>query len=309
MLQPFQFEDLENSKEFELTYQEFKIISKFLPHKYSLYQSNKNSRIKKIASNDNQKKEDIEIQKGAKDISKNLKVLDNKFKKPILNIVQNRCNKILQLIKQNKISQPFLKPVDPILMNIPDYFSIIKEPMDLGTVEKKLRNGDYFTAHQFDIDMKKIWSNAKLYNSPDTLIYKLACELSDNYEKVYEEEFYIEYKDILKSKKKIDKLTQNIENLESLYELPNEITNADMLEMIIENFNYLTQPEINEILTKIKNSNNNAINLMKLSESEVNEIYKFIYGKRFLIKKRKKNITKETKEGESDSELSVLLNF
>lgn len=35
----------------------------------------------------------------------------------------------------------FQIPVDPVKLNIPDYFNFIKEPMDLGTIAKKLGYG------------------------------------------------------------------------------------------------------------------------------------------------------------------------
>lgn len=45
------------------------------------------------------------------------------------------------MIKRHKYSGPFLEPVDPDALGIPDYFDIIEEPMDLSTVEQKLKNG------------------------------------------------------------------------------------------------------------------------------------------------------------------------
>ena len=36
-----------------------------------------------------------------------------------------------------------MKPVDPFELKIPDYFDVIKEPMDISTVEKNLKNGVY----------------------------------------------------------------------------------------------------------------------------------------------------------------------
>ncbi len=39
---------------------------------------------------------------------------------------------------------PFLTPVDTVKLNIPDYFMIIKRPMDLGTIKKRLDNNYYW---------------------------------------------------------------------------------------------------------------------------------------------------------------------
>ncbi|KAG0151063.1 hypothetical protein CROQUDRAFT_668155 [Cronartium quercuum f. sp. fusiforme G11] len=47
----------------------------------------------------------------------------------------------------------------------PDYYDIIKKPMDLGTVLKKVKSGHYKTKSQFIEDVELIWSNCFLYNS------------------------------------------------------------------------------------------------------------------------------------------------
>ena len=35
-----------------------------------------------------------------------------------------------------KNAEPFLKPVDPVALDCLDYFDIITEPIDLGTIEQ-----------------------------------------------------------------------------------------------------------------------------------------------------------------------------
>ena len=45
------------------------------------------------------------------------------------------CLRVLRSVVNNKNSWPFLTPVDPELLNIQDYFKVITNPMDLGTVE------------------------------------------------------------------------------------------------------------------------------------------------------------------------------
>lgn len=42
-------------------------------------------------------------------------------------------------LKRNKNAFPFLKPVDAVALGVPDYYRIITEPMDLGTVESRLQ--------------------------------------------------------------------------------------------------------------------------------------------------------------------------
>lgn len=62
--------------------------------------------------------------------------------------------KILQAIKRHDYSEPFVEPVNPKLVS--DYHTVIKEPMDLSTVEKKLRAGEYENGYQFAMDMRLI---------------------------------------------------------------------------------------------------------------------------------------------------------
>jgi hypothetical protein len=44
---------------------------------------------------------------------------------------------------ENVLSWPFLTPVDPVALNIPDYPLVITHPMDLGTVLRKLNELEY----------------------------------------------------------------------------------------------------------------------------------------------------------------------
>ena len=46
-----------------------------------------------------------------------------------------------KLYKQVPESMPFRQPVDPDALQIPDYFNIIKHPMDLSTIKRNLDTG------------------------------------------------------------------------------------------------------------------------------------------------------------------------
>ncbi|KAI0986114.1 hypothetical protein GJ496_007518 [Pomphorhynchus laevis] len=78
-------------------------------------------------------------------------------------------------------SIPFRQPVDPILLNIPDYFEIIKRPMDLSTIKRKLDDLEYETPWDLIDDMWLMFTNAWTYNKKTSKIYKMCSRLSENF--------------------------------------------------------------------------------------------------------------------------------
>lgn len=96
--------------------------------------------------------------------------------------VLDLCSHILNDICKHEFSYPFLKPVDPISLNVPDYFDVIKEPMDLSTVKERLESDFYESIDGFIYDMRLIWDNAMKYNRPDSSIYEMAQSLSNEFE-------------------------------------------------------------------------------------------------------------------------------
>ena len=47
-----------------------------------------------------------------------------------------------------------------------DYYNIIKNPMDLGTVKRKLDNCEYSTGEEAQRDFRLVFDNCFLYNKP-----------------------------------------------------------------------------------------------------------------------------------------------
>eukprot|EP00698_Gefionella_okellyi_P003602 TRINITY_DN13382_c0_g1_i1.p1 TRINITY_DN13382_c0_g1~~TRINITY_DN13382_c0_g1_i1.p1 ORF type:complete len:418 (+),score=69.20 TRINITY_DN13382_c0_g1_i1:88-1341(+) len=95
------------------------------------------------------------------------------------------CKGLLRKLMSLKDSLWFRAPVDPVALGIPDYFDIVKNPMDLGTISKKLEADGYSTADDFAADMRLVWGNAMLYNPASTMVHMLAQKLSDRFEKEY----------------------------------------------------------------------------------------------------------------------------
>ena len=92
------------------------------------------------------------------------------------------CKKVLDAIKRNYNAGPFLEPVNPEALGIPTYFDIIKNPMDLGTVEKKLKEHQYNDPTEFEEDMRLIWRNATTFNPKGTQVYIMAEEMGQAFE-------------------------------------------------------------------------------------------------------------------------------
>ncbi|KAJ2884483.1 histone acetyltransferase [Coemansia aciculifera] len=70
---------------------------------------------------------------------------------------------------------PFQKPVDP--QEVPDYYVVVKEPMDLMTLESNVDENKYPTLEAFVEDTRKIFLNCKNYNGEGTRYWRCATSL------------------------------------------------------------------------------------------------------------------------------------
>ena len=95
--------------------------------------------------------------------------------------------KELQKKVHEPYSYPFLAPVDAVALNIPDYYKLIKHPMDLGTIDQKLKDQQYTTADEFHADMKLIFKNCYKYNGTDSPVSQLAKQLEKVFDKKWTE--------------------------------------------------------------------------------------------------------------------------
>ncbi|TQN66580.1 Bromodomain-containing factor 1 [Colletotrichum shisoi] len=79
--------------------------------------------------------------------------------------------------KNSHCNFPFLNPVDPVALAIPTYFTIIKRPMDLGTIMGKLKNYDYQNIKEFQTDIKQVFKNCYKFNQPGQPVYEQGQQL------------------------------------------------------------------------------------------------------------------------------------
>ncbi|KAL6337797.1 hypothetical protein AAG906_039764 [Vitis piasezkii] len=90
---------------------------------------------------------------------------------------------ILDTLQRRDTHEIFAEPVDP--EEVEDYYEIIKEPMDFGTMRAKLHEGMYKNLEQFEHDVFLISSNAMHFNSSATIYFRQARALQELSKKVF----------------------------------------------------------------------------------------------------------------------------
>jgi hypothetical protein len=100
------------------------------------------------------------------------------------------CQNIVTYLTRHAKCGPFMEPVDPVALNIPQYFDIVKKPMDIGTLSANLEKGIYSNIAPsqsigrnpitrmlngpFRKDVELIFDNAMMFNPPDDWIHLAA---------------------------------------------------------------------------------------------------------------------------------------
>ncbi|XP_076280408.1 TATA-box binding protein associated factor 1 isoform X2 [Lasioglossum baleicum] len=99
---------------------------------------------------------------------------------------------ILDNVVNNKLKSmteawPFLKPVNKKLVK--DYYTVIKRPMDLETISKKVQAHKYHNRHEFLRDVEQILENCTIYNGKESvytnkaeMLVKACKETLDEYD-------------------------------------------------------------------------------------------------------------------------------
>ncbi|KYQ50337.1 Transcription initiation factor TFIID subunit 1 [Trachymyrmex zeteki] len=99
---------------------------------------------------------------------------------------------ILDNVVNNKLKSmtevwPFMKPVNKKMVK--DYYNIVKRPMDLETVSKKVSAHKYHSRHEFLRDIEQILENCSIYNGKESpltskaeLLVKVCKDTLDEYD-------------------------------------------------------------------------------------------------------------------------------
>jgi ATP-dependent helicase STH1/SNF2 len=70
----------------------------------------------------------------------------------------------------------------------PDYYVIIKRPMTMNQIKKRIGKDTSFTLAAFRADMHQVWDNARTYNEEASWVYAAAEEMQEFFDKRWDEE-------------------------------------------------------------------------------------------------------------------------
>ena len=93
------------------------------------------------------------------------------------------CSGILKGLTKGQYSHVFMQPVNTEQFR--DYTKFVKKPMDINSITKRLNSKPrhYKDPMQFRDDVRQVWENCRLYNTPDSPVGKAGIAFSEKFEK------------------------------------------------------------------------------------------------------------------------------
>ncbi|CAO2204190.1 unnamed protein product [Urochloa humidicola] len=93
-----------------------------------------------------------------------------------------RCRALLDRLLRDDDGWVFEAPVDARALGLRDYYTVVADPMDLGTVLRRLERRRYADPREFAADVRLTFRNAMSYNNKGDPVYESAAELSEIFE-------------------------------------------------------------------------------------------------------------------------------
>jgi len=95
----------------------------------------------------------------------------------IANSMQAKMQSAVDLMRMHPSSGPFWFPVSKAIA--PDYYDVVKRPMDLSSMQSKIKNSKYTAMSEFVADFELIAKNCKIYNAKGSPVFREFEMLSD----------------------------------------------------------------------------------------------------------------------------------
>ena len=83
----------------------------------------------------------------------------------------------LDQLDERDVSDLFKEPVDS--EEVPEYYDVIKAPMDLRTMREKVESHEYTCVDEFEADFELMIRNCLEFNDKETTFYKQGIRMRD----------------------------------------------------------------------------------------------------------------------------------
>ncbi|GBG34383.1 Histone acetyltransferase GCN5 [Hondaea fermentalgiana] len=101
--------------------------------------------------------------------------------------MQSRLYTVMRLVKAHREAWPFQEPVGDV---VADYIDVIRDPIDISLIKKRLDHGRHYSAPEpLRDDMLRMCDNCCAYNGPDTSYYRSAANLRTYILNLFSEHF------------------------------------------------------------------------------------------------------------------------
>lgn len=88
--------------------------------------------------------------------------------------------------QEQQCAWPFREPVNTD--EVPDYLEVVKDPIDLSTIEKRIRKGTFYkTREMLFVDLTRMVNNCKLYNGTESPYTDCAVQLEKYLKTIFPE--------------------------------------------------------------------------------------------------------------------------
>ncbi|MES1915844.1 MAG: hypothetical protein MHM6MM_007736 [Cercozoa sp. M6MM] len=101
---------------------------------------------------------------------------------PLPENIKDLCLEVVTELAEKENAVWFREPVDPEALGIPNYFDVVKKPMDLQTLAERLKAQHYDNIPAFLEEGRLVWSNAVAFNGENSACGIDALLLSREFE-------------------------------------------------------------------------------------------------------------------------------
>jgi bromodomain-containing factor 1 len=209
-------------------------------------------------------------------------------------------------VKHYAINQWFVAPVDPVALNIPNYFKIIKKPMDIATMIEKNYDGEYKTIKDLEKDMRLIVHNSELFNGPDHEVSNQARQLEELLKsQLAGKDRWMErhYPSVAQSAMNASAASpeRSIAESDEESEGEGEEEDGDAIQSLQQRLN-----EEQEKLNRLLNSKKPDLTMMEVQQSMVTMLQRKLVEERTKFHEKKQKSKKKTSNSKSKSKASAV---